>query len=150
YVLTDSIKGAFGGIFTSVYRGTDATVTGKSAFSLSDSGTTTEPPFDQDLLPRIRRLPTVADAVGGVGGIAHLVVDGKVVHFGGAPNLGFSVDPTRPQLNTLTLVEGTWPGRKEVVVDQATAHKKDLQVGQTIGVQANGPTLRMRISGLVH
>ena len=34
YVLTDSIKGAFGGIFTSVYRGTDATVTGKSAFNL--------------------------------------------------------------------------------------------------------------------
>ena len=150
YVLTDSIKGAFGGIFTSVYRGTDATVTGKSAFSLSDSGTTTAPPFDQDLLPRIRRLPTVADAVGGVGGIAHLVVDGKVVHFGGAPNLGFSVDPTRPELNTLTLVDGKWPGRNEIVVDQATAHKKDLRVGQTIGVQANGPTLRMRISGLVH
>ena len=36
------------------------------------------------------------------------------------------------------------------MIDQATAHKKDLQVGQTIGVQANGPTLRMKISGLVH
>ncbi|HJU37773.1 MAG TPA: ABC transporter permease, partial [Gaiellaceae bacterium] len=150
YVLTDSIKGAFGGIFTSVYRGTDATVTGKSAFDLSSSGTTTAPPFDQSLLPVIRGLPDVADAVGGVGGNAHLVLDGKVVHFGGAPNLGFSVDPTRPQLNTLTLVDGRWPGRNEVVIDQATAHKKDLQVGQTIGVQANGPTIRMRISGLVH
>ncbi|HEY3551714.1 MAG TPA: FtsX-like permease family protein [Gaiellaceae bacterium] len=150
YVLTDSIKGAFGGIFTSVYRGTDATVTGKSAFDLSSSGTTTAPPFDQSLLPVIRQLPDVADAVGGVGGNAHLVLDGKVVHFGGAPNLGFSVDPTRPQLNTLTLVDGKWPGQNQVVIDQATAHKKDLQVGQTIGVQANGPTLRMRISGLVH
>ena len=36
------------------------------------------------------------------------------------------------------------------MIDQATAHKKDLQVGQTIGVQANGPTLRMTISGFVH
>jgi putative ABC transport system permease protein len=150
YVLTDSIKGAFGGIFTSVYRGTDATVTGKSAFDLSDSGTTTAPPFDQSLLPVIRNLPDVSDAVGGVGGNAHLVLDGKVVHFGGAPNLGFSVDPTRPELNTLTLVDGKWPGRNQVVIDQATAHKKDLQVGQQIGVQANGPTLRMTISGLVH
>ena len=35
YVLTDSIKGAFGGIFTQVYQGTDATVSGKSAFDLS-------------------------------------------------------------------------------------------------------------------
>ena len=150
YVLTDSIKGAFGGIFTSVYRGTDATVTGKSAFNLSGSGTTTAPPFDQSLLPVVRGLPDVADAVGGVGGNAHLVLDGKVVHFGGAPNLGFSVDPARPELNTLTLVDGKWPGQNQVVIDQATAHKKDLQVGQTIGVQADGPTLRMRISGLVH
>jgi putative ABC transport system permease protein len=150
YVLTDSIKGAFGGIFTSVYRGTDATVTGKSAFDLSDSGTTTAPPFDQALLPVIRGLPDVADAVGGVGGNAHLVLNGKVVHFGGAPNLGFSVDPTRPALNTLTLVDGNWPRRNQVVIDEATAHKKDLQVGQAIGVQANGPTLPMRISGFVH
>ncbi len=149
YVLTDSIKGAFGGIFTSVYRGTDATVTGKSAFNLSGNGTTA-PPFDQSLLPVVRGLPDVADAVGGVGGNAHLVLNGKVVAFGGAPNLGFSVDPTRPELNTLTLVDGKWPGRNQVVIDQTTAGKKDLKLGQAIGVQANGPTLRMRISGFVH
>jgi putative ABC transport system permease protein len=150
YVLTDSIKGAFGGIFTSVYQGTDATVTGKSAFDLSGNGTTTAPPFDQSLLPLIRGLPDVADAVGGVGGSAHLVLNGKVVHFGGAPNLGFSVDPTQPELNTLTLVDGKWPGPNQVVIDLATAQKKGLKVGQAIGVQADGPTLRMRISGFVH
>ncbi len=150
YVLTDSIKGAFGGIFTQVYRGTDATVTGKSAFSLSNNGTTTAPPFGQSLLPKIRNLPDVADAVGGVGGNAHLILDGKVVHFGGAPNLGFSVDPKRPALNSLALVEGNWPGTNQIVIDQATGNKKDLKVGQTIGVQANGPTLQMRISGFVH
>ena len=149
YVLTDSIKGAFGGIFTQVYQGTDATVTGKSAFDLSDNGTTA-PPFGQSLLPKIRRLPDVADAVGGVGGNAHLILDGKVVHFGGAPNLGFSVDPKRPVLNSLKLVDGNWPRTNQVVIDEATAHKKHLQLGQSIGVQANGPTLRMTISGFVH
>jgi putative ABC transport system permease protein len=150
YVLTDSIKGAFGGIFTSVYRGTDATVTGKSAFNLSNENNTTAPPFAQSLLPKVRGLPDVAHAVGGVGGEAHLILDGKVVHFGGAPNLGFSVDPTQPELNTLSLVQGKWPGANQIVIDEATAHKKDLQVGQPIGVQANGPALRMRISGFVH
>ncbi|MFL5916198.1 MAG: ABC transporter permease [Gaiellaceae bacterium] len=149
YVLTDSIKGAFGGIFTQVYQGTDATVTGKSAFDLSDNGTTA-PPFGQSLLPKIRQLPDVADAVGGVGGNAHLILDGKVVHFGGAPNLGFSVDPKRPVLNSLKLVDGKWPRANQVVIDEATAHKKHLQLGQSIGVQANGPTLRMTISGFVH
>jgi putative ABC transport system permease protein len=150
YILTDSIKGAFDGIFSEIYSGTDATVTGKSAFDLSDESGTTAPAFNESLLARVRGLPDVADAVGGVGGEAHLIGrNGKVITFGGAPNLGFTVDPSRPQFNSLTLVEGEWPTANEVVVDRSTANKKDLTVGTTIGVQANGPVQRMRISGLV-
>src|SRR3954470_1947059 len=150
YILTDSIKGAFNGIFTEIYSGTDATVTGKAAFDLSSGSSTPEPPFDESLLQQVRDLPDVADAVGGVGGIANLVgPNGKVIAFGGAPHLGFSVDPKRPQFNTLTLTEGGWPGPNELVVDQSTAGKKHLAVGQTIVVQADGPVRRMRISGLV-
>jgi putative ABC transport system permease protein len=150
YILTDSIKGAFGGIFTEIYSGTDATITGKSAFNLSNENNTTAPPFDESLLEKVRRLPDVADAVGGVGGEAHLIGrNGKVIVFGGAPNLGFSVDPARPDFNSLKLIDGSWPFANEVVIDQSTAKKKDLKVGQTIGVQANGPVQQMRISGLV-
>jgi ABC-type antimicrobial peptide transport system permease subunit len=150
YILTDSIKGAYNGIFTEIYRGTDATVTGKAAFDLSSGSATTAPPFDESLLGKVRDLPDVQDAVGGVGGIANLVGhDGKVITFGGAPHLGFSVDPDRPQFNTLTLVDGDWPGPGELVVDRTTAGKKDLEVGQTIGVEANGPVRQMTISGLV-
>ena len=150
YVLTDSIKGAFGGIFNQVYRNTDATVTGKAAIDLGDNGTTTAPPFSDTLLPQVRALPDVASAVGGVGGTAHIIVDGKVIHYGGAPNLGFSVDPDEPKLNTLTLVSGTWPGANQVVIDESTAGKESLHLGDTIGMQANGPVQRMRISGFVH
>jgi putative ABC transport system permease protein len=150
YILTDSIKGAFNGIFTEIYRGTDATVTGKAAFDLSNQGTTNAPPFAESLLVKVRALPEVQDAVGGVGGIANLVgPNGKVIAFGGAPHLGFSVDPARPQFNTLTLVDGSWPRADELVVDRSTANKKDLKVGQTIGVEASGPVQQMRISGLV-
>ena len=54
YILTDSIKGAFGGIFTEIYSGTDATITGKSAFNLTDENNTTAPPFDESLLDKVR------------------------------------------------------------------------------------------------
>ena len=37
------------------------------------SNNTTAPPFDESLLARCARLPDVADAVGGVGGDAHLI-----------------------------------------------------------------------------
>ena len=140
FVLTDSIDDAFNTIFTDVYRGTDATITGKTAFDLGDNGSVA-PPFDESLLPKVKALPDTGAAVGGVGGDAQLIgTDGKAITFGGAPNLGFSIDPTQPSLNSLSLVEGRWPNDGEVVIDRSTAGKKDLKIGQEIGVQAEGPT----------
>ena len=151
FILTDSINQAFSGIFSTVYSGTDATITGKSAFDLSGQNGATPPPFRESLLGEVRRLPDVQDAVGGVAGEAHLIgKNGKAIVFGGAPNLGFSVDPTHPAMNSLTLVDGAWPHVGQVVIDQSTASKKDFQVGQSIGIQAEGPVEPFRISGLVH
>ena len=150
FVLTDSIDRAFDAIFSTVYEGTDATITGKSAFDLSDGSGTTAPPFDESLQPEVAALPDVAAAIGGVAGEAQLVgKNGKAIVFGGAPNLGFSVDPSKPEFNTLTLEGGAWPSDGEVVIDVATASKKDLSVGDEIGVQAEGPVEQFKISGLV-
>jgi len=150
YVLTDSISNAFDAIFTQSYRGTDAVVTGKSAFDLSSNGVTTAPPFDESLLAKVKGLSDVRAAIGGVGGEAQLIgKNGKAIVFGGAPNLGFSVDPSQPEFNSLTLVSGAWPKANEVVVDESTAGKKDITIGQKIGVQAQGPVVRLRVSGLV-
>ncbi|HEY2258228.1 MAG TPA: FtsX-like permease family protein [Solirubrobacteraceae bacterium] len=154
YVLTDSITGAFDSIFQTVYRGTDATVTGRSAIDSNANagavgGGAATPSFPESVLARVRRLPDVANTLGGVSGSPQLVKEGKAITFGGAPNLGFSVDPSKPQFNSLKLVNGHWPGPSEVVVDTNTAAKKDLRPGDAIGVQATGPVLAMRISGLV-
>src|SRR5215212_6200978 len=89
YVLTDSISSAFDNIFTGIYRGTDAAITGKSAFDLSGDNGVTVPSFDESLLGQVRSLPDVAGAIGGVAGEALLMDEnGKVIQFGGAPNLG--------------------------------------------------------------
>jgi putative ABC transport system permease protein len=150
YVLTDSISNAFNAIFEQQYANTDAVITGKAAFDLGQSGTTTAPPFPESVLADVKALPDVKAAIGGVGGEAQLIgKNGKAIVFGGAPNLGFSVDPTQPDFNSLTLSSGAWPKSGEVVVDTATASKKNLAAGQTIGVQAEGPVETFRISGLV-
>ncbi len=148
YVLTDSMQNAFGAIFTQVYRNTDAVITGRSAISSSSQNT---PPFPESLLAKVRALPDVQAAIGGVASQnAHLIGrNGKVIAYGGAPNLGFSVDPSLPELNSLELVSGTWPGPDEVVIDNHVASSKHFKVGDTIGVQAEGPVERLRISGIV-
>ena len=150
FVLTDSIDKAFDSIFSDVYRNTDATITPKSPFDASGDSGTTEASFDESLLAKVKGLPDVQDAIGGVASDStQFVKDGDAIAYGGAPNLGFSVDPSKPQFNSLTLVLGAWPGANEVVVDKSTADKEDLAVGSTIGVQAEGPVQRMTISGIV-
>jgi putative ABC transport system permease protein len=150
FILTDSIDKAFDSIFTEIYSGTDATVTPKSAFDAEDGSGSTEASFDESLLGKTQALPDVADAIGGVASENTLLVkDGKAIVFGGAPNLGFSVDPSKPEFNTLTLVDGRWPAANQVVIDTSTAGKKDLSVGDPIGVQVEGPLQTLTISGLV-
>jgi putative ABC transport system permease protein len=150
FILTDSIDKAFDTIFSDIYKGTDATITSKSAFDIEGDSGTTEAAFDASLLDKVKELPDVADAIGGVASDnAQLVKDGKAIVFGGAPNLGFSVDPSKPQFSSLTLVRGAWPGRNQIAIDASTADKKDLKVGSSIGVQVEGPVETLKISGIV-
>jgi putative ABC transport system permease protein len=151
FVLTDSIDKAFDRIFTDVRKGSNVVISGKSAFDLSDESAASTPTIDQSLLQKVRELPGVAEAEGSVDSESAQLIDedGDAIVFGGAPNLGFSISRGDSPFNPLTLVEGSWPGPDEVVVDTSTAGKKDLEIGQQIGVQAEGPVERLRISGFV-
>src|SRR5207245_5968365 len=66
YVLTDTIKAAFGTVFTQVYKNTDAVITGKSAIGGSTNNGVTPPSLSESLLARVRHLPGVAEAEGGI------------------------------------------------------------------------------------
>jgi putative ABC transport system permease protein len=148
FVLTDSIDQAFNSIFTDARKGSDAVITGKAATS-TNSGSFA-PTLNASLLDKVRALSGVEVAEGGLGGNAHLIgKNGKAIVFGGAPNLGFSIANGASRFNPLRLVEGSWPHGNEVVIDNGTARKKHFSVGQTIGVQAEGPVVDLRISGLV-
>ncbi|HEX4747844.1 MAG TPA: ABC transporter permease, partial [Gaiellaceae bacterium] len=150
YVLTDSIDQAFDRVFSEIRKGSSAVITGRSAFDLSDGSGVTEPTFDDGLLEEVRALPAVAEAEGSVDSDATQLIgdDGKAVVSGGAPNLGFSIANGESQFNPLTLREGTWPGPNEIAVDQATASKEGFEVGERIGVQAEGPVERLRLAGI--
>ena len=98
----------------------------------------------------MKALPSVAAAIGGVADTANLIgKNGKVISFGGAPHLGFSIDPTQPRFNSLTLVDGDWPKAGEVVIDRSTANKKDIKVGDPIRIEAQGSAEPFTVSGLV-
>ena len=127
-------------------------ITGKPPFDLAQAARQRRP-----AVPRVgaRRRAGAARrrgrAIGGVGGEAQLIGDdGKAIVFGGAPNLGFSVDPTQPEFNSLTLVERRLAEGRRGRDRHVDGSKKNLAVGQEIGVQARGAgASSFRISGLV-
>jgi len=151
YVLTDSIDQAFDRIFAEIRQGSNAVITGQSAFDLSEGSGIAQPTFVESVLDDVLALPDVAEAEGSVDSDAVQFIgdDGKAVVYGGAPNLGFSIANGDSRFNPLTLVDGSWPGADEVVVDKATAGKEDFQVGETVRVQAEGPIQRLRVSGII-
>ena len=150
YVLTDSIDQAFNRIFADIREGSNAVITGQSAFDLSQGSGVAEPTFPESLLADVRALPQVAEAEGSVDSdaVQYIGDDGKVVVYGGAPNLGFSIANGDSRFNPLRLVAGTWPGPNEVVVDAGTAGKEGFGVGERVRIQAEGPIERLRVSGI--
>src|SRR5919204_5091966 len=153
FVLTDTISKAFDSISSQSYKNADLVISGKAAFDNSNGNAVDTPSFPQSLLPKVQRLPGVADAQGAVQDQSTQLVDqhGKAISTGGAPALAFSVNPKGDQrFNPLKLTAGSWPqGSGAVAIDTSTASKKHLKVGDTIGVQARGPTRHFRIAGIV-
>lgn len=148
YVLTDTIDSAFKGVFDQAYAGSDAVITGKSAFEVEGGGV--DPPFDESVLEQVRALPGVEAAVGAVTDSAQLTKpDGSLISTNGAPALGFGIDFTQERFNVLRLMGGAWPaGPGQVVIDVATADDQGYKVGDRIGVVAKGPVEQFTISGI--
>ena len=149
FVLTDTIDAAFTSIFQTAFSGSDAVVSGEAVFG----GSQNAPSFPASTLGRVRALPDVAAAAGGVGDLAQYVGrNGKVLALHGAPGLAFSVDPANDQqFNPLTLLSGTWPSRPDqVAVDKKTASSLHVTAGGSVGLlPRGGEERRFRVSGIV-
>ena len=59
FMLTDSIDKAFDSIFTEVRQGSNAVISGKTAFDLSQDVGSSAPTLNESLLNTVRRLPDV-------------------------------------------------------------------------------------------
>ncbi len=150
YVLTDSIDQAFDAIFNETRQGSDAVITGRSAFDLSDGSGSEAPTLDESLLATVRAVPEVQQAEGSVTSESTVLIDkqGKAI-VGNAPAIGFSIAEGDSPFNPLKLVEGGWPSSNQIVIDEATAKKHDFKVGDPIRVQAEGAVQQYTISGLI-
>ncbi len=145
YILTDTINRSFDDIFTTALEGTDVVVTPKEIVAQDASA---PPAFSAALLPRVERVPGVEKAEGGIFSIVRLTdAEGDPLGNGFAPQFATSV--SEKPFDTLTYVDGREPsGAREAALDEATAERENVSVGDTIGVTGEVRLRRYRIVGL--
>jgi putative ABC transport system permease protein len=152
-VLTDTIGNTFNNLSTGVYKGTDAEVRAKAAFSApAMSGGDQRPLISASLVQALRRVPGVAADEGSAMGYARLTgANGKALGnpASGAPTLGGNWNQVK-QLNPWTMVAGHPPqAADQVVIDAKSAADGHLRVGDMTTVLALGPPQRFRVVGIV-
>ncbi len=146
FVLTDGLLDTFDTIIEEANAEIDAEVRARSDF---DEVQFTARPIDEALVDVVRAVEGVAAAEAGTQSskIVPVSADGEPIRTTGAPILSFNWSDS--PLDPLTLVEGQAPaGPGEFVIDEGTADREDLVVGETydvIGAEGREP---FRLVGL--
>jgi putative ABC transport system permease protein len=145
YILTDTINHAFAEVFSNAYKNKAVVVTAREALGHA-SGSQTYP-ITEATLARVRAVSGVAAASGGVSTRATLLeTNGKRIS-GTGPSLVDGVQPSR--FEAFTAAEGHLPlAANEVAIDEATASREHLRVGQAIVIAGAAPARRYTISGI--
>ena len=131
FVLTDTMKKAFDGIFAESYEGTDAVINGRQLVEFSSGGRATVP---ASLLEKVKSLPSVEAASGSLLDLQNnsnpaklLDNDGKIIGRQGE-TIGVGIDDSGRQFSPLKLKQGEWAhGDGEIVLDAGTASKQRLR-----------------------
>jgi putative ABC transport system permease protein len=152
FTLTDTMKGGADALSSSAYDGTDAVVSGKTAFEIDAwDWAAKRPTVDANVLDRVRSVPDVAVAVGDVSDEAKIVGrDGKPA--GDGPYFGVGYDARTAGADATTpfrLDSGRWaaaPG--EVVIDASTAEAEGYELGSAVRVTTLGDAREYQLVGI--
>ncbi|MCW3032176.1 MAG: transporter permease [Solirubrobacterales bacterium] len=146
YILTDTINNSFGAIFQTASKGHDVVVTPKQ--TLGNEVLSQTSPIDEAMLAKVRATPGVAQASGSIFTPGtFLDTRGKRLTTGGAP--AFIASTVPPRFESFKPVKGRFPrSSSELAIDEATAKRANLHLGQQMIVAGSAATGRYTIVGI--
>ncbi len=147
YILTDTINQSFAGIFKTASAGDSVVVSPKQTLGKRVESETS--PITEQMLARVRATPGVAEAAGGIFTPATLLDSRrKRLSSGHAPAFVSALVPKR--FESFKPIKGRFPqGPGEVAIDQATAQRAGVKLGQQIIVAGRSATARYQVVGVV-
>jgi putative ABC transport system permease protein len=152
-VLGDTLNRTFDNLVGSVYQHVDFEIRGKQTLSGAGNqgidSTASRRSVPQYVAGAVQKLAGVEFAYGSVSGYAQLIGhDGRAIGKPGSSS-GFSFDPN-PQLSALRLARGRAPTTADqVVVDENTANKHHLAIGERVRILLPNGTRTFTISGII-
>ena len=146
YILTDTINHTFSEVFGSAYANKAVVVTEKETLGRGSGSEVSV--LNDATLARVRAVPGVAAASGSVSTRAALLTTaGKRLTSGGAPALIDAVQP--PRFEAFTAVKGHLPlTAEDVTIDEGTASREHLRLGQRIVIAGRSPARRYTLAGI--
>jgi putative ABC transport system permease protein len=148
YVLTDTIKNVYSGIFNEAYKGVDLQVRARSELGLDAP----RDPIPASLLPMVRSTPGVGSATGSVfaaGGSRILDKDGNGIGNAFAPTFLASWQGDDPS-NSFQLVHGRQPSAAdEVLLDSQAFDAGSFTLGDEVRIQTPAGLESFRLVGVV-
>jgi putative ABC transport system permease protein len=143
YILTDTINHAFAEVFSSAYANKAVVITEKETLGGSEASV-----LNQATLAHVRAVPGAAAAAGAISSRAALLTtSGKRLTSGGAPSIVDALQP--PRFEAFTATQGHLPRTAgEVAIDQASAARNHLRLGQQIVIAGRLPARRYTIAGI--
>jgi putative ABC transport system permease protein len=143
YILTDTINRAFAEVFGTAYANKAVVVTEKETLGGSEASV-----LNGATLARVRTVPGVAAASGDISSPAALLtLSGKRLTSGGAPGRVDALQP--PRFEAFTATQGHLPrAADEVAIDQASAKRNHLRLGQLLVIAGRLPARRYTLAGI--
>jgi putative ABC transport system permease protein len=145
YILTDTIDSSFGAIFATSEQNRSVVVTAHQGFGANANVQTQT--IGAATVAKVRRVPGVALASGEVFATASFFAHGHRINKR-APSFVGSVLPRR--FENFSAVAGTLPkSAGEVGIDQATAQRNSLHVGERLRIAGASSAVTYRIGGIL-
>jgi putative ABC transport system permease protein len=147
YILTDTINQSFAGIFKTAAKGDDVVVSPTE--TLGREKRAQESPITTAMLARVRAVPGVAEAAGGIFTPGtFLDLKRKRLTTGAAP--AFIAGELPKRFESFSPVRGRFPSTPdEVALDEATAARHGLKIGEQMIVAGAAPAKRYTIVGIL-
>jgi putative ABC transport system permease protein len=147
YILTDTINHSFSGIFHAADESKSVIVTPTENLGKGIRAQTS--PIDEQMLEKVRATSGVAQAAGTIFAPASLLNTHRKRLSGGQAG-AFVASRVPSQFESFTPVSGRLPqAANEVAVDEATAERESLKLGQQVVVAGAGGTGRYAIVGFL-